>query len=762
MTRHSHYALHAVGYALPKSRIPLLVAAIAAAMAAPAVIAQQLEEVVVTAQKRAENLQDVPVSIAAFGIKELETFKISGVQDIAAFTPGMISVPQAESGGGLRIAIRGIIPSGSSLGLDSRAAIYVDGAYVGKGSGAVFDMVDLERVEVLKGPQGTLYGRNAVAGAINLIPAKAHFEGISGALSAGVGNFDRQEIKGSINIPISDTLALKISGMQHRRDGWVENRGPGEDFMGYDRSGLRLDVAWAPVDSLRIDYAYDDLTAKSTPTYYQSVPGGNGGAFAALLKPPIHGNSRVDRITTAIQIPEVEVEVSSHTVNANWDWSSSHSIRLIGSQRKVDSTRWSGFFTESEINPLAGFDRIFASNAPEIDVDGHEQYSLELNATGSMSDALEYVAGLYYFDEDTGSGQPTYTSSDVPFLSGTHNQATYQTEAWAVFGRLSWTPDAMAQRLTLTGGLRLSHDKRKAAARTYGEVVGNSNPPLRVIGGHPVASLTDSESWDSVDPEIIAEYRLSDDVMSYAKYSTAFRSGGFNETATTFDTFTFDKEEIEAWEVGLKSTLLNGRLRANAAAFLYEIEGLQQVIAHPQIPNILTVGNTTAETSGFELELTGQITSNLSASAVYAYLDTESDDIRVVFDVPERLVVDFPSGSAGNPRNSLAVNVDYARGLGHLGEAYAHLGFNHTDAFFVTTNNARLDARDIINARLGLREIPLGDGTLSVGIWGQNLGDNQYHVDRVEFSTFGPAGLGYDVVAFGTPRTYGLDAKYEF
>ncbi|GAB3315194.1 TonB-dependent receptor [Haliea atlantica] len=743
------------------NRLAVLPTLALASLAATAQPAPALEEVVVTAQKRTENLQDVPVSIAAFGARELETFQISGVQDIATFTPGMISVPQAESGGGLRIAIRGVIPSGASLGLDSRVAIYVDSAYVGKGSGAVFDMVDLERVEVLKGPQGTLYGRNAVAGAINLIPAKAHFEGVSGSVSAGMGNFDRQELKGSINLPLTDTLAVKLSGMRHRRDGWVENRGLGEDFMGYDRHGLRLDMAWQPSDSVRIDYAYDNLTANSTPTYYQSIPEGTGGAFAALLLPPF-GHGRRDSVDSAIDIPEVEVEARSHTVTANWDWATHHSTKLVASHRQLDSTRWSGFFTESPINPLAGFDRIFASNAPETDVDDHEQYSLEFNATGTLGETLEYVAGLYYFDEDTGSGQPHYTTSDVPFLSGTHNQARFKTEALAAFGRMSWSPDALGQKLTLTAGLRVSHDEREATAKTFAQVVDASTPPLRIIGGVPIASLSSDDSWDSVDPEVIAEYQLADDTMLYAKYSTAFRSGGFNESATALDTFTFDKEEIEAWELGIKSTLFNGRLRANAATFLYEIDGLQQVISHPQIPNILTVGNSTAETSGFELDLTAQLTEHFSASLAYAYLDTEADDIRVVFDVPQRLVVDFPSGSAGNPRNSLSINLDYARSLSDLGEAYAHLGFNHTDSFFVTTNNARLDARDILNARIGLREISVGTGMLSLGLWSQNLTDNEYHIDRIEFSTFGSVGLGYDVVAFGTPRTYGLDVKYDF
>lgn len=257
------------------------------------------------------------------------------------------------------------------------------------------------------------------------------------------------------------------------------------------------------------------------------------------------------------------------------------------------------------------------------------------------------------------------------------------------------------------------------------------------------------------------KYDLNDRSMVYATFSTAFRSGGFNDTATTLDVFTFDKEEVDAVEIGIKSTWFEERLQINAAYFNYEIEGLQQAVAHPNIPTLLTVGNTKAKSQGVELDITAQLSTGLTASVSYAYLDTQLDDIPVSFSYPIQLDHVEPSSSAGNPRNTVSVNLDYARPLAY-GQLRIHLGYNHTDAFAVTTNNTWLGSRDLFDARIALAEIPVGAGHATIAIWGQNLTDREYHIDRVNYSQFEPFGLGYDTVAFGTPRTYGIQFSYEF
>ena len=217
-----------------------------------------LEEVIVTAQKKKENLQDVPIKISAFTEEGVAALRLDSVTDLGPYVPGLVTAPAAGVSSGVRIWIRGIGTGQTGIGIDPRVALYTDGIYLGKTPGLAFDAIELERIEVLKGPQGTLYGRNAVGGAINLISRRASVEQLCGKFTVGVGDYDLQELRGSINVPIGDVFAVKLAGMSKSRDGWVKNEGPGPDFFGYDRDALRVDLRWQPSDSLVLDYAYEN------------------------------------------------------------------------------------------------------------------------------------------------------------------------------------------------------------------------------------------------------------------------------------------------------------------------------------------------------------------------------------------------------------------------------------------------------------------------------------------------------------------------
>jgi len=237
-----------------------------------------LSTVEVTAQKRSQNLQDVPIAIQAFDEARLETLNIDGFDDLQTFTPGLTASPNPADSSGLRLSIRGIGQDDPQIGLDATVGLYVNGVYIGKTPGLAFDTPDLERIEVLKGPQGTLYGRNAVAGAINIITKGAEIgEDFGGNVTAEAGNFGQFGFKGAVNIPLGDTAALKISGLSYDRDGFVENvdtqldlvalsgnplagslpQGQGTDFGGVERSGLNVDFAWQPTEQLLIEYGYE-------------------------------------------------------------------------------------------------------------------------------------------------------------------------------------------------------------------------------------------------------------------------------------------------------------------------------------------------------------------------------------------------------------------------------------------------------------------------------------------------------------------------
>ena len=231
----------------------------------------QLDEIIVTAQKKSENLQDVPIAIQAFDIKALENNRIEGIEDLGTFTPGVYVTPNPADPNGVRVNIRGIGTYDPQIGQDSRVAIYQDGVYLGKTQGLAFDMPDLARVEILKGPQGTLYGRNTVAGAINLISATPDPSEFSGKASVEYGNYNHKKVTGAINVPMAETAAFRLSGSYMDRDGWVENAGPGSDFGGEKKYGVRAAVGFDVGANFNLEFAGDyNKTEKFDIIYFDA------------------------------------------------------------------------------------------------------------------------------------------------------------------------------------------------------------------------------------------------------------------------------------------------------------------------------------------------------------------------------------------------------------------------------------------------------------------------------------------------------------
>jgi len=257
----------------------------------------QLDEIIVTAQKREQNLQDVAISINAFDLEALESKRIQSVADIAEFAPGVYTTPSPADETGVRVNIRGIGTFDPQIGQDSRTAIYVDGVYYGRTQGLAFDSPDLGRVEILKGPQGTLYGRNTVSGAVNLVSVAPSTEATSGSIEVEVGNFDHKRAKGHINLPLGDRAAIRVSGLFSDTDGWVENTGVGEDFGGTERLGGRAALRVEASSQLTLDASVDYTRTRSTPLFQQALPGTNNpGAFLAAALTPSPDLSRQDSV----------------------------------------------------------------------------------------------------------------------------------------------------------------------------------------------------------------------------------------------------------------------------------------------------------------------------------------------------------------------------------------------------------------------------------------------------------------------------------
>ena len=420
------------------------------AFSAPAMA--QLDEIIVTAQKREQSLQDVPISISAFDVEALETKRIDGLEDIAQFSPGVYTTPNPADETGVRVNIRGIGTFDPQIGQDSRTAIYVDGVYYGRTQGLAFDSPDLGRVEILKGPQGTLYGRNTVAGAVNLISVAPDPTQYSGALDVEVGNFDHRRLNGHINVPITDSAALRISGLFSDTDGWVENTGLGENFGGTERFGGRAALRVEAAPQLTFDLAADYTNTQSTPLFQQPLAGTNNpAAFFAPAFTVSEDTGRQDEVNSFSNIEEGETEIFGVSLITNYEVNETDDLKVTLAYREADSERFVALAPTANPailnglnngpNPflgginltetLAALPAIFASqgaslrpdfatqfdgSTPDVGLfvspiggaptlDGHKQLSAELTYTGSALDGrIDYTAGLFYFDEETANG----------------------------------------------------------------------------------------------------------------------------------------------------------------------------------------------------------------------------------------------------------------------------------------------------------------------------------------------------------------------
>ncbi|MGC6475338.1 MAG: TonB-dependent receptor [Parvibaculales bacterium] len=415
-----------------------------------------IDNIIVTAQKKEESLQNVPISISAFDTEALEVRDIQGFEDISEFTPGLFTYPAAANPNGIRISIRGVGTIDPQHGLDSKVALYQDGMYLGKVIGLAFDSPDIARVEVLKGPQGTLYGRNSVAGAINIISAKPSTDEYFGRFQVGFGDNNLRKASGYVNIPMSETAAVRLSASYEDDDGWVENTGPGENFGASERFGYRLSYLNELSDDVELNITADYSMTESSSLYYQVTPITTAGAASVFQNAVTFGTAtpaytRQDTAASSSPLYKGELEQYGFMANLKWDYAEDHSVKFTGGYRMQDGQRNVALLPTSNngilrqiaagYNPfvtganqfLAFFGALPGTTALPVDAtprsdlaaqlastaatingafytgaggskgpDEHEQHSFEATFTGDfMEGQLEYTAGLYYFNEDT-------------------------------------------------------------------------------------------------------------------------------------------------------------------------------------------------------------------------------------------------------------------------------------------------------------------------------------------------------------------------
>lgn len=744
----------------PRTRKPLSLAILLASGLAAGNAAAQLEEVIVTAQKKTESLQDTPLSVVAFGETALENQGISTLADLSVQAPSLQFYDFPTSTSNISLFLRGFGNTDSqTLTIDNPVGVYIDGVYIARTSGATINVLDLERVEVLRGPQGTIFGRNSSAGTISFITRKPAEEfGVK--LEGGAGNYGLWNAGATVDLPVTDGLRTKFTYDTSSVDGWVENKGPRfgavpqptNDYYENEQEGFRFAVTWDALDNLVVDYSYDWSEVDSTAPYYQQDATDIQENTSHLFL----GGADYQYV-----LPPSNTEQSGHNLTLTWNITENMSLKSITGYREMDETavqNWS--------------DTLFF--ATDLDW-STEAFSQELQLLGSaFGDKLDYIVGLYYFDEEGDKSEEQFTNAAIfppgfdaleePLAStsvllggnnlGIHTIET-DLESRAVFAQGSYTPDWLESRLTLTAGLRYTEDEREAVRGAD-----PTNPTIQFFPGE------NSLDYDRTDYTLSVDYAFSDDISAYARFATGYRAGGSGERTLDFG-LTFDEEESESFELGLKSEFLDRRLRVNAAVFWTDYDDLILTISGqpPLFASFVeNVNAGEAEVKGVELDVIGMIGDSATLTFNYAYLDTELNDVIVPDD---SFLLSGPPASAVDLRGvdisgmtyipfapesawSLAYDQSWALGSGSLD---LHMNYSWRDEVFSQAGMG-LPVKDIglWGARLAWSDIAIGQSRLTVAAWGKNLADQSEVVYNL--SNFG--------FQYNRPRTYGVDFTLEF
>lgn len=702
----------------------ILLSAAAPAIAQDADYSGGLEDIVVTAQKRSESLQKTPISIVAMTSGDLEKKGVVDINDLRSQVPSLQVTPHPNSATTARVFIRGVGNNDDQITVDPSVAVYLDGIYIARGQGLSSEIAELERIEVLRGPQGSLYGRNATGGAINYITRAPELGEFQAKQTFTVGNYDQFRSRTRINIPVGDTLAVELAYLRSQKNGFVKNAGTGVKRWGDQRrDAYRAAVRWQPVAELDLRYSYDRSEMGDTPPYIVAVP-----LYPNVGKRPNVGSSDVR------DLQRNDVTSQGHNFTASWDVSDNVTIKSLTGYRKVSNNTYQDYLTGVVVPApilITGFDQ------------NQKQFSEELQVIGSVFDQVEYVVGAYYFNEKGNSADFT-----APYLGTVHSrQAWIHNRAYAVYGQATWRPE-FAPGLYLTGGLRWSRDERKATLDQQFTDINN------VVTVAP--SGAGNNKFSDVSPSFVLGYDVSNNVNVYAKYASGYKTGGYNLRASTISRFNegFGPESLNSFEAGLKSTWLDGRLRMNIAAFRSQYKDIQTNVQYdptkPQITDVFNAGK--ARIQGLEIDLTAKPSANITVSANYAYLDAKYQKI---LDQAGNNITDRYSFVEA-PKHTLTTSAEYAFPEMSIGQLTANIDYFMQSKKASATGDARYIVGDygLLNARLTLSDIPVGFGNWRVSAFAKNLTDTNYYV--AHFTSGMPSAI------FGEPRTYGLELSFEF
>jgi iron complex outermembrane receptor protein len=730
-----------------------------------------LEEVLVTAQKREESLQKVPIAITVLDGEVLRQDRVASLHDISEKTPNLIF--SAFSPGQPEIAIRGIGTKEDGAAASDSTVVSIDDVYIAARTAQVFDIFDLERIEVLRGPQGTLYGKNSIGGSINFVTSKPS-EDLSIRAQQTVGDYGRLDSGGLISGPLSGNLLGKFSFSRRKFDGYLDNLLFDERWGEADTLAMRGQLLWKASDKVEVlfggDWADDDLGATnrepigsagplhdcgcvSDPVAVNIALGGAGDAHDTLAETEGYTDRQVKGINAKVTWDLGNMQFVSITAYRESDFDWIEDSEGLPPSSYIDITGASGNPTPDLTRPP---EEGFSFDINDSAIEETEQFTQELRLTGQGVNNMVWVAGAFYSDEKIDRIERfRFTALGGP---GPDQLSDYQANqlndsiSWAVYGQATYP---ITERLNLTGGLRYSYEEKDI-------LVSNdrfSGPPLLLQAFDPA---TAKEDWNNLSGRVALDFEISDDAMAYGSISTGFKSGGFTGAATTVEVATtpFDEETATSYEVGLKGLWANRRLQTNIATFFTDYEDLQVTRFFQPVGSdfgqFITENAGKAEIKGLELEVIGLLTNSLEVGGNFAWLDAEYTEFT---GTP---AATGESDFSGNrlrqaPEYSVYLYTMYTFRLENSGNISAKVDYAYQDDMFFDPDLNPITVApsySIWNARLAWTS---ADDTWEVAAWIKNIGDKDYN-----HHAFSQRGSRIAFGRFGPPRHYGVTLTYNF
>ncbi len=702
-----------------------------------------LEEITVTARKREESMQDAPLSVSALSSEQIEALQIRDLTSLATSLPNVSLDEIGTIRGVANFSIRGLGITASIPSIDPTVGVFVDGVYMGVNNGIIFDMFDLESIEVLRGPQGILFGRNVTGGAILVNTKKPgdEFEArIRAAADAGGNGGMSHYLMGSIGGPISDTFAAKLTAYYNEDDGWFKNLATGQDHGAITQVMVRPVIVWNPTDNFEITarYEYSDIEGDGPSS--QSHVNGSGVPGTPLSHDP-------DSFDFAIDEPGYQfTETNLFSTEIAWRVSDTGTITNIFGWRDSESSALS----DIDAQALPWFHATTGINA--------EQISNELRYNGMIGERTNLTAGIYYFKNDL-----EYAEGRV-LLGGALTQdggGLYGVETVAAFTAIDYD---VSDRWTLSAGLRYTREEKDAQVAT---LPFNTNAPCNVIEGTCVYDFVDSKTWTNVSPKLGATIAVSDDTTIYAHWTRGFRSGGYNLRNTSVlpsnPPGPFDEETVDNIEIGWKYAFEGGRI--NGAVFFNKIQDLQADINFPDpVSGIVQVIKNTAdaEIAGIELDGVFSVTDNIVFTASIGAID--ANYTKVLFDLNGDGVIDEADLNLAlkrAPKLTYSAGINWDVELGSWGYMTARASFSHRDkAAWSEDNLAYIPAQDIVDAGLSFSS---NDGRWVFALYGKNLtNDVKWGGDTQLPPVLGPVPLGGTFSPLAKGRIVGAEVTLSF